>query len=51
MVGKGYMVIVKAVLYYKVKDDSDIFLFCLDRKKIYKVDAIYFETIKALSIG
>lgn len=34
-----------------MQDNSDIFLFCLNRIKIYKVDSVYFETIKALSIG
>ncbi len=45
------MVKFKDVLYYQMQDNSDIFLFCLNRIKIYKVDSVYFETIKALSIG
>lgn len=51
MAGEGHMVKFKEVLYYQMQDDSDIFLFCLDRIKIYKVDAEYFKTIKELSIG
>ena len=51
MTGKRHMVKFKDVLYYQMQDNSDIFLFCLDRIKIYKVDGGYFETIKALSIG
>lgn len=45
------MVKFKDVLYYQMQDNSDIFLFCMDRRKICRVDAKYLKTIKALSIG
>lgn len=51
MIKGTHMIKFKDVISYKMQENSDIFLFCLDKIKIYKVDAKYLETVRALSEG
>ena len=45
------MVKLKDVIYYHLHDNADIYLFCMDRIKVYKVDVNYLDKIQALSAG
>jgi hypothetical protein len=51
MIKGTHMIKFKDVISYQMQENSDIFLFCLEKIKIYKVDAKYFETVRALSEG